>query len=58
MTVCDLVLVSGFNSVFERSSGYDFGEVVKAASSPPVLLSALPELEHHVQHAIPRQASL
>lgn len=27
----DLVLVCGFNSIFERDASYDFGEVIKAA---------------------------
>ena len=30
-TCGDLAVVSGFNSVFERDAGDDFGEVVKAA---------------------------
>lgn len=30
----------------------------KAAQLAPALLSALPELEHHVEHPIPAQASL
>ena len=48
----DLVLVSGFNSVFECDACDDFGEIIKAAQLPPVLFGALAELEHHVQHAI------
>jgi hypothetical protein len=48
----DLVWVWGFNSVFEREAGDDFGEVIKAAWFSPVLLGALSQLEHHVQHAI------
>jgi len=48
----DLVLVRFFNSVFKCDACDDFGEVVKAAWSPPVLLRALAQLEHHVQHTV------
>jgi len=48
----DLVWVCGFNSVFERDAGDDFGEAIKAAWFSPVLLGALSQLEDHVQHAI------
>jgi hypothetical protein len=40
----DLVLVCGFDTVFERNACDDFGQVIKAALLPPVLLSALPLL--------------
>jgi len=54
----DLAWFGGFNSVFERDACDDFGEVVKAAELPLVLLGALALLEHHVQHAVVRQATL
>lgn len=54
----DLVLVCGFNSVFESDASDGFGEVVKAAQSSPVLLGTLSVLEHHVKHAIAGKSDL
>ena len=49
-----LVALSYFDSISKLNSRYDLCQVIKTTKSSPFLLSTLAELEHHMQHAIPR----
>ena len=44
------------NTNFELYPSYHLGQVVEAAQSSPFLFCTLSEFEHHVQHAVTRQA--
>ena len=54
----DLVDVCYLDSILEFHSSDDLGQVSESAQSAPVALCTLPELVHHVQHSVSRQAAL
>ncbi len=53
-------LVNGFHlySISEFHPGNHLRQIIEAAQASPVFLCAHPQLEHHVQHSVTRQATL
>ena len=53
----DQIALRHLNTIFELYPSYHLGQVVEAAQTSPLLFRTLTKLEHHVQHAVTRQAS-